>query len=531
MFFCLRSTSARRRIACLCVLTLTVFVLRFDARAYTRQYMTTNAAVAVRWYQPTISVALSSSLATPPANFRGGSDLRGAAQRALARWSAVANINFQIVDSNLVEANSSDGVNLITVAPTTNNNRHFANNNEIGRAVVAYSRTNGAITDGDILLSTVVTSSDPSRPRQFATDGSPDYYDAEEVFVHEVGHFLGLDHTANIAASMRPYTIHSDDYFTGLTGGRTLASDDILGIQSIYGVRSTQTASQTELSGTITDASGAPVVGAHVWVENARHGLIAGGSITLPDGSYKIQGLAPGTYRARIDALDAPVSRYDVNYVPDAAPAFRALEIKANVGKTSTRVRSMRNSQAAGNLQIVSGTSASRDFQLNTAQSASLNIQGIGVLENGGYGIGYAAVPFTPGATKTVLLIGAGLTALLPEAGGSLEVSSAFASVRDVRYIGNASLNGQTIPIIGMSVTFAATAPLGDYTVRGQSASGELVFQSGGITIESAANLASGILENPTTAYLSLAPSINLKTSIAVLDFTPRNVCVELRES
>ena len=56
--------------------------------------------------------------------------------------------------------------------------------------------------------------------------------DIQGVATHEIGHSLGLDHTSSPGATMQPAITG-----TGV-GQRSIESDDILGIQAIYGIKS-----------------------------------------------------------------------------------------------------------------------------------------------------------------------------------------------------------------------------------------------------------------------------------------------------
>jgi len=62
-----------------------------------------------------------------------------------------------------------------------------------------------------------------------------------------------------------------------------------------------QTASTGALTGTISDASGAVVVGATVTLTSLDTGQ-ARTTTTMADGTYKFSLLAPGNYRVRIEA-------------------------------------------------------------------------------------------------------------------------------------------------------------------------------------------------------------------------------------
>ena len=109
----------RRSITSLLLAAVMLWPLALSSRAYTLQYTNGSASVQLRWPATTITVALSTSLDAPPSNIKAGSDVTGAARRALARWSEAANIRFIITTSNaqaLSAASAPDGVNLITVS-------------------------------------------------------------------------------------------------------------------------------------------------------------------------------------------------------------------------------------------------------------------------------------------------------------------------------------------------------------------------------------------------------------------------------
>ena len=88
-------------------------------RAYTLQYRDGSGIVARRWLARPIIVAFSSSLSSPPSNIKTGSDVIGAARRALERWASVADIQFLETRSTaqtISPPNAGDRINLITVS-------------------------------------------------------------------------------------------------------------------------------------------------------------------------------------------------------------------------------------------------------------------------------------------------------------------------------------------------------------------------------------------------------------------------------
>ena len=90
----------------------------------------------------------------------------------------------------------------------------------IARTSITFDVITGAILDADIEVN--------SFRNEFSTGELQSSNDLQGVLTHEVGHFLGLDHTLVENATMLA------DYALSNLGTRTLASDDRAGICSIY---------------------------------------------------------------------------------------------------------------------------------------------------------------------------------------------------------------------------------------------------------------------------------------------------------
>ena len=91
--------------------------------------------------------------------------------------------------------------------------------------------------------------------------------DLQGVAVHEYGHALGLDHSGSVGATMYPSV-----FGTGV-GQRSIAADDVAGVQAIYGPRSASKPRITGVSsagvGQITiQGSGFHAGGNEVWFTN-----------------------------------------------------------------------------------------------------------------------------------------------------------------------------------------------------------------------------------------------------------------------
>src|SRR5438045_9516602 len=89
------------------------------------------------------------------------------------------------------------------------------------------------------------------------------------------------------------------------------------------------------LRGTVTVSAGTPVFGAHVFADSASAtvGYPAAvrktpiGALTLPDGSYQIEGVPPDRYTVAAEPLDGPVTNADVFFY---SPAFGKSSVQTN---------------------------------------------------------------------------------------------------------------------------------------------------------------------------------------------------------
>src|SRR6266496_2700382 len=142
----------------LCVL------VAFCPLALAYEYRDNQGVGGKHWVTNPIIITFSSSLTSPPRNIKSGSDVIGAARRALDHWSRVANIKFLENNSatqTISPQNVGDGINLITVA--TDNAAAFGWSDSPGRTRVFYDSA-GTIVEADVALN-------PNEP--FSTDELP----------------------------------------------------------------------------------------------------------------------------------------------------------------------------------------------------------------------------------------------------------------------------------------------------------------------------------------------------------------------
>jgi len=147
-----------------------------------------------------------------------------AASPALSAWNnAVAGLSYK---SNVAStsASSGDHVNSVVFSTTV-----FGQKFGTGTLAVTYYRSmNRSIVEADILFNKNQQFDSYRGPLRYNTSGWA-IGDIRRVFIHELGHALGLDHPDQ-------HGQHVDAIMNSVTGNReALSSDDIAGAQALYG--------------------------------------------------------------------------------------------------------------------------------------------------------------------------------------------------------------------------------------------------------------------------------------------------------
>lgn len=443
----------RKAIAAL-IVALLVLGAGLPGSAYTVHYHDPSGIVERRWLVSPIIVAFSRSLDSPPPNIKAGSDVTGAAHRALEHWSKVTNIHFVETTSALTKIsppNAGDGVNLITVS--SDNLSAFGSSDSPGRTRVFYD-SGGAIVEADIALNPA---------EAFSTDGTDGTYDLESTFTHEVGHLLGLEHSAVIGATMQPRQAKNGVYGQSAFMQRTLAADDIAGAQSLYGSSAEIGSISGKLlfnhagSGAATDT-----VGIVVFAEDYQTGKVVAGSIATAAGDYQLGGLAPGSYRLIAQTASGLLEGSDIG------PA------QTDAAANSAQARTFQISSAP--LVVKSGATLNTApvFVLPAESAATIHPRMIGM--NGE--LSTIAVPLKAGKTFTIYVGGEG-TDQIAEFG----ISTSSPLIKVVPKTLTSEEFGTDYPIISFQVTVDSTAEAGDYSIRLQTATGELSYLAGAIAI------------------------------------------------
>ncbi len=227
--------------------------------------------------------------------------------------------------------------------------------------------SNGSIADADIIFNGQLAGG-------FSTDSEPGSMDVWAVMTHEIGHFVGLNHSGIGAASLSPFIA------SGQLTPRSLGADDVTAARKMYsGAFAGEAITQGRISGRVRRlAGGASVSGAHVWARDAADGRVITGTISDGSGDYLLTGLPPGFYDVLAGPLDGPVSddnlgslgvpNIQTNFQPAAADPVVVVGTE-NVAATDILV--------PGNATL-NATGPGTPYIFHPGESRTINISGPG---------------------------------------------------------------------------------------------------------------------------------------------------------
>ncbi|HEV7683208.1 MAG TPA: matrixin family metalloprotease [Pyrinomonadaceae bacterium] len=422
----------------------------------------------IKWPTRSIQIAFSTSLSSPSPAIKPDSDVLGAVRRALASWSRVTNIKFvETVSKNqsVSPTSGGDGVSLITIAGTGDNVALFAEGNTTARTRVFYDLDTGEISEADIVINPYPYS-ESGAALQFSTDGSPGTYDLESTLAHEIGHLLGLSHSHVIGATMQATQALNGTFGLAAITERTLSDADQAAARNLYGP-SAKTGSSGSIEGKILNSiegSLLPANAAHVWIEDLDSGKVIASALTSASGKFNFDSVPAGTYRAMVEYVEVSGKRAD---------ALTA----AGDRQSSGRARAFRSVEMRSSLLVVADKATPLNYVLVPPQNSAptLTPRFIGLNSE----LSSVPVPLAAGGKITVYVSGEGVDQI---PGNGLVFSSPLISIDP------ASLNleqfNKATPVISFTVTVAANALPGDYTLKLQSNSGEIAYLVGGVTIE-----------------------------------------------
>jgi len=218
--------------------------------------------------------------------------------RAFATWEGVptASITFQFIGFTSNVPFEDDGISTLGFAAEPELDR------VLGATSFVVDTLTGELVESDVFFNSIFP---------WSTSGDAGRFDLQSVATHEIGHFVGLGHSALGETEMRPEgrrvlasgaVMFPISLGRGSIQDRELQPDDIAGISGLYpdgGFAETTGA----ISGRIV-RDGAGVLGAHVVAFNPRTGALIGGFSLGEGGAFQIAGLQPGPYVIRVEPLD-----------------------------------------------------------------------------------------------------------------------------------------------------------------------------------------------------------------------------------
>jgi hypothetical protein len=228
-------------------------------------------------------------------------DLQRAVARAFATWGSAPGVSLTADFAGFTDADpfASEGMSVIG----------FRSRPDLDRTLGATTFTLDAVT-GELLESDIFLNS--AFPWSTAVAGDGQRFDVESIALHEVGHLLGLGHSALGETELMPAggrrllakgaVMFPIAFPPGNTRDRVLEPDDVAGIGDVYGAAS-YGRTVGSISGRVT-LGGRGVFGAHVTAFNTTTGELIGTFALDDDGRFVLAGLPAGVYVVRVEPLD-----------------------------------------------------------------------------------------------------------------------------------------------------------------------------------------------------------------------------------
>lgn len=287
--------------------------------------------------------------------------------RAFNAWTTVPDANISFHDSGISDGTQAgqNGVSSVTMLDGLFKDQGF-----IAVTTNWYDK-NGSMTEADIQI-------DPS---MVGTS-----YPPLATIEHEVGHFLGLDHSPVLSAVMYPYVCKNSP--------ANLDSDDRIAIAAVY-PKIDPTSAGATLTGRVT-ADGSGIFAAQVVAVN-DHGEPVATGLTDSTGDFILEGVPDGTYRVYAEPLDGPVQPANLDGI------YRGAKVTAFATRfVAGAPMTVRSGSVYGNLTI---DASGPPVQLNPKYA------GLASSPNGtDFALTAATVAMKPGMTVTLAIGGDGFT-------------------------------------------------------------------------------------------------------------------------
>jgi hypothetical protein len=263
------------------------------------------------------------------------SDPMAALQAAASTWSNVqsSTVQFAPLEASSAVNDPTDNKNTIVFLDTPENRSVTGSALAVTNLIFFMD---GRIIETDIIFNPTVT---------FSSDLAPKTYDLQTVAAHEMGHALGANHSALLAATMFQATA------TQSTVQARLSADDRAFVSDLYPAPAAADLYGT-ISGKISLTTGEPVQGALLVATDPATGISVAGFAGAADGTYSFK-VPRGSYLLYAEPADGPVFAANL-YLPDDK-VNASFQTGFFGGTTSPQLVDVTPGQASANIAVAAG--------------------------------------------------------------------------------------------------------------------------------------------------------------------------------
>ena len=320
-------------------------------------YQLNGTAVGVSW--PASAFPIRYAIDRRVATGLGGST--DVIDRAFADWTTIPDAAISFKSAGVIDGAKpgQDGVNTVSITDGLYSGQKFI------ALTTNWYDDDAHVEEADIQIDPAVLTN---------------AYNAQQVIEHEVGHLLGLDHSAVLSSMMYP--------FVGSGGIATLDSDDKISIVNMY-PKSASTGAL--LQGHVYGDSGG-IYAAQVVALNDKGDPVAT-ALTDTTGAFEMRGVPSGNYRLYAEPLDGPVD------VRNLSGNWR-----------SARLVSFPTQFADGGTLRVDGGKVYGNLVINALGTTQLNPKWIGAFDpaKGNLSLNCTSIVLSPGQTTAIAVAGDG---------------------------------------------------------------------------------------------------------------------------
>ncbi|MGY8734367.1 MAG: IPT/TIG domain-containing protein, partial [Pirellulales bacterium] len=229
-----------------------------------------------------------------------------AIEHAFQSWTDVSGSSINLVRGADTASGSTAGSGHTITFDETNSSGFFPS----GSGIVAitpinYMLADGRITDADILFN--------GSQFTFSTNQTSGTFDVQDILTHEVGHFIGLDHSPVVSGTMWPYVSQTQWLH------RSLSPDDAAGAVAVA-TRS----GQTKVTGTIRKPGSTSGLAGAIVSASLTDGRFVASTATNSNGNFTLRGMPAGDYYIHIDPLEGGMSSANLTSNSSTSTAFAA---------------------------------------------------------------------------------------------------------------------------------------------------------------------------------------------------------------